>query len=287
MDWNNLDSSLTSAFLHLMRFPTINHIDLLFIHNFPVLILTSSVNLHLLDMFYLTGFEPRGEDGSFEFVQSEIAPKICEFNVTGSSLSTTRLLYAKRQDGQPAFNFKDLRRLSISYTQSEDERNIRYLLQNAQLLEKLRLDIGGGVSLVGLDNIFSASARTLKVLDLIVPLYSDLPLRLPLVGLCDELEAMAGHEMLEDLSFDVVLNRLETEVSIGSRIQEVETFLVKPGWLTLRQVSIKISIAYGSREDRTILIEALQSLPDKYLSRLSNLESVTFNYSVVRQYSSK
>ena len=27
-DWDALDSSLTSAFLHLMRFPTINHIDL-------------------------------------------------------------------------------------------------------------------------------------------------------------------------------------------------------------------------------------------------------------------
>ena len=33
-DWNTLDSSLTSAFLHLMHLPSINHIDLLFIQNF-------------------------------------------------------------------------------------------------------------------------------------------------------------------------------------------------------------------------------------------------------------
>jgi hypothetical protein len=257
-----------------------------------VLILTSSVNLHRLDvsglnLYDLTDFEPQGEDGEdgiSEIVQSEVAPKIREFNVSQSTLPTRRLLHAKRQDGQPAFNFVDLRRLSMSFTHSEDERNIRYLLQNAQSLEKLCLDIGGGVSLFRLDEIFSASARTLKVLDLKVPLYSNLSLLLPLLGLCDKLEAMAGHEMLEELSFEVVLNSLETADFIGYIVQEVQRLLVKPGWSALKQVSIKISIACGSKEERAILVEALQSLPDRYLSRLSNLASVAFNYSVVRQY---
>ena len=49
-DWDTLDSSLTSAFLHLMRFPTINHIDLSNIINFPISSLPRSVNLHRLDM---------------------------------------------------------------------------------------------------------------------------------------------------------------------------------------------------------------------------------------------
>ena len=52
-DWNKLDSSLTSAFLHPMHIPTINHIDLSFIQNFPLSCLTPSVNLHRLDIFYL------------------------------------------------------------------------------------------------------------------------------------------------------------------------------------------------------------------------------------------
>jgi hypothetical protein len=50
LDWNTLDSSLTSAFLHLMHLPTINHINLSFINNFPLSSLTSSINLHRLDI---------------------------------------------------------------------------------------------------------------------------------------------------------------------------------------------------------------------------------------------
>ena len=278
MDWNTLDSSLSSAFLHLIHLSTINHIGLAFIRNFPLCCLASSVNLHRLNMFCITYLEPRGEDGSLEIVQSETAPKIHEFHTSGTQM--TRLLHAKRHDGRPSFDFKDLRRLSMSFACSEDEWSIRYLLQNAKLLEKLHLNLCRGGSLVGLGDILSSSTRTLKLLGLKVPLYRVLLPRQPLVGLCVELETMAGRDMLEALSFEVILLLPETEDSIGSIIQEVEKLLVKPGWSALRQVFIKILLG-RSREDRADLVETLQSLPDKYLSRLSNLESLAFNYSVV------
>ena len=56
--WNDLDSSLTSAFLHLMHLPTINHIDLTFIVNFPLFSLVPSVNLNRLDISLLMLFDP-------------------------------------------------------------------------------------------------------------------------------------------------------------------------------------------------------------------------------------
>ena len=61
----------------------------------------------------------------------------------------------------------------------------------------------------------------------------------------------------------------------------MERVLVKPGWSSLKQVSFEISIAccLVSRETSAELSEALQSLPDKYLSHLSKLESIAFNYS--------
>jgi hypothetical protein len=270
-DWNTLDSSLTSALLHLMHLPTINHIDLSLIKNFPISSLTLSVNLHRLDILCLR----LEEDGPI-VVQSEMMPKIREFRTSESSLLTTNLLLAKRQDGQPAFNFLDLRRLSISFNHSE-ELNIRYLLQNAKSLEQLHLSTGHGWNLVGLHDILSPVASALKFLDLRVFLYDDLPL----AGLCDELEAMAGHNVLEALSFEVLVDSDETEDSIGSIIQKVEKVLVKPGWSALRQVSFKLSIAccQVAREESAKLSEALQSLPDKYLSHLSKLESVAFNLS--------
>ena len=134
MDWNTLDSSLASALLHLMHLPTINHIDLSYICNFPLSILTPSVNLLRLDI--LTCSVTPEENGSSEIVvQSEMTPKIRELYTSSSSQLTMKLLHAKRPDGRPAFNFMDLRRLSMSFNDSEDDRYIRHLLQNAKLLE--------------------------------------------------------------------------------------------------------------------------------------------------------
>ena len=275
LDWNALDSSLTSAFLHLMSLPTINHIDLSYIRNFPLSSLTSSVNLLRLDILCLTRFEYfdyHGEDNFFKTVQSETMPKIREFNTSGSYLLTMKLLDVKGQDGQPAFNFMDLRQLSMSFIHLEEKRNIRCLLENAKLLERLHLSVDIGLSLVG---VLSTSARTLKVLDLTVSLYQyRVP---PLAGLCEELEAMAGSNSLEALSFEVRVDAHHSEDFIGSTIRKVENILVEPGWSALRQVTFKLPVKRWAESAE--LTEALQSLPDKYLSHLPKLESVAFNYS--------
>ena len=54
--WSTVHSSLTSALLHLMHLPTINHIDLSSIDDFPLSSLTTTgfVNLRRLDIFSLT-----------------------------------------------------------------------------------------------------------------------------------------------------------------------------------------------------------------------------------------
>ena len=210
-------------------------------------------------------------------------PKIREFRTTRSSLLTTKLLQAKKEDGQPAFNFMDLRQLSICL---EDKQNIRYLLQNAKLLEKLHILLNGFQTFEGLHNILSASAGTLKVLDMTVYLSVDYDgairqVNLPLRGLCKELEAMAGHNMLESLSLEVIVNRYETVDIIGSMIQSVENVLVKPGWSALKQITFEVSVSCCRRENTCEkLAEELQSLlRDKYLSRLSKLDLVTLKFS--------
>ena len=260
-----------SVFLHLMSLPTINHIDLANIHNFPLSSLTRSVNLHRLGIYALTFDQPE------IFVESEM-PKICELRISNRTWNWVDLLHAKMQDGQPAFNFMDLRRLWMHFMNFENEQNVRFLLQNANLLEDLHLSVRIGRSLVGLHNILSPIAPTLKTLSL-----SGSP---PLAGLCEELEAMAGHYTLEALSiiFYVEILDHDTEDSIGSSIQKVGRVLVRPGWSTLRHVSFNFSCWWLTYEAKLSMSEALQCLPDKYLSHLSELDSVSFNYSVSVEY---
>ena len=279
-DWNELDSCLTSAFLHLMHLPTINYINLSFIQNFPLSSLTPIVNLHRLDIFYLSRFDRHEEDGPPEFVvQSGMLPKIREFSTSNSSLLTRKLLHAKTQDGQPAFNFTDLIRFSTRFKFLEDERNIRYLLQNAKLLEKLDLQLGLDHSFLGL--LAPSVCTSLKILDLTVSLHED-SLPQPLAWFCDELEVMARHNnKLEALSLEVNVTGHETEDFIGSIFQDVENVLVKPGWSALRRVSFKVPIGccLVSKKVTAKLFDTLQSVPDKYLSHLSKLESVALSFS--------
>ena len=275
LNWNKLDSSVTSALIRLMHLPTINHIDLSYIQYFPLFSLTLSVNLHRLDISHLKLYNPHEDD--FSEIVVEMIPKIREFHTSGSSQVTTKLLDAERQDGQPAFNFMDLKRLSMTLDGFVNKRNIEYLFQNAKLLEELHLSVVHGTSLVG---ILSLSVRSLKVLDL-----SAVPLRdegtfVILGGICEELEALAGQNMLETLSLEVRVSSRRTEDFVGYTIQQLEKVLVKPGWSMLRQVSLKVSIMRPTSTISQTLCETLQSLPDKYLSHLSNLESVAFDYSV-------
>ena len=279
LDWNALDPSLTTAFLRLMHLPTINHIDLSYIQNFPLISLTLPVNLHRLDIFCLTLHRPLKMD--FPEIVVEMMPKIREFHTSGSFQFTTKLLHAKRQDGHPAFNFMDLRRLSTTLNQFDsefdsefdDERDIQYLLENSKFLESFHLYLGHGRSIA---RILSPGARILKVLDLAISFFH--MNSFDLGEFYEELEALAGHNLLETLFFKVVLFDLVTEDFVGSIFQEVEKVLVKPGWSMLRQVFFKVSIApiVGSVK----LCEVLRSLPDKYLSHLSKLESIAFDYSV-------
>ena len=274
-DWNKLNPSLTSAFLSLMHLPTINHIDLSYIQNFPLSSLSQSVkNLVRLDIHYLRRFNELAEDSSPAVVM-EMMPKIRQFYTSGSSRLTAKLLHAKMRDGRPAFNFMDLRRFSTILREFEDEQNIRYLLQKANLLEQLELSVARGQNLVGL---LCPNARTLKVLDLSVSLWDGSVI---LGGTCEELEMLAGHNMLEAFKVCIRIDSddsISTESFIGSMIQELENILVKPGWSALRRVSFKVPISGWNHCNAEKLCEALQSLPDKYLNHLSKLESVTFNY---------
>jgi hypothetical protein len=60
-------------------------------------------------------------DGRSPEIIEMMMPKIREFHTSGSTLPTTKLLRAKTQDGRPVFNFMDLRQLSMSFIERNDE----------------------------------------------------------------------------------------------------------------------------------------------------------------------
>ena len=283
VDWKKVDSSLTSTLLHLMHLPTINRVVLSSIENFPLSSLIPCVNLLRLEVFLMSP-----DDDSFEIVPSEMMPKLRDFRTESSSLLTRKLLHVKMQDGRPAFNPINLRRLSFGAEKLEDNSKLRFLLQNAKLLEDLRLPNGLGQSIVGLHDILSPTACTLKVLYFTSSFlfqHSIFDVSTPARQLCEELEAMARHNVLETLSYTITMSSSENTEDdaddfIGTIIQKVVGVLIKPGWSALRLVFFTVFHHAWRDSDRKNL-EALQSLTDKCLSHILKLESesvrVTFH----------
>ena len=239
----------------------IDHIEISYIQKFPLSSLIPCVNLFRLDVLYLGH-----DDDSFETVPSEVMPKLREFRTTGSSLLAMKLLYTKLQYGRPALNLTNLRRLSLFPEDFEDKSSIQYLLQRAKLLEEVRLPDELGQGIVELHDNLSPTACTLKVLHLTIPFppYGRVS---PPTRLREELEAMAGHNVLEALTFEIEMGESNLKDCNGTIIQKVGEVLVKPGWSALRRVFFEL--------------KALRSLTiEKHLSHFSELESVAFNYSL-------
>ena len=245
-DWNAVDSSLTSAFLHLMHLPTINHIDLSYIENFPLSNFTPSVNLHRLDIDLEYSRESFEAESSLEIIM-ETMPKIGEFHISISDPLAMKLLHARTQDGRPSFSFMDFRRVSMWLRQFEDdsEKSVRYLLQNAKLLENFHL------------TVVCSRILGLRHLEFVF-----------LGGFCEELEALPEHNMLEALSFDFHVHGshdgFEMEDFIGSILQKLEKVLVRviPRWSALRQVSFRVLISPWGIRNIAEFCETLQI--DKY-----------------------
>ena len=103
----------------------------------------------------------------------------------------------------------DLRQASMPLGWSTNKEDVQYLLQNSKLLENLHLSADTSrlrhhmqLKLKGLHEILSPSAGTLKVLALTIPFpYCLIPRDRRLAVLCEELEAMAGNNILEALQF--------------------------------------------------------------------------------------
>ena len=113
-------------------------IALSFIRNFPVSILSSSVNLLRLDISNLSSIDPLEVE---IIVQSELMPKnlwIPYFRFLWADDQVVYMLKGKMVDDQLSTS----RIFDGSLLVSKIKRNVWYLLQNAKLLEKLHLWYG-------------------------------------------------------------------------------------------------------------------------------------------------
>lgn len=136
IDWNNLSSSMKRLLLNLMHLPTLTHLGLEAIKNFPISNFTTCANLkHLsLQELYITG--EHDEVVSHKPIQLQSL----DVEIRGSKMPA--LLAAKFPDGRPVIDLTDLEKIIIDF--HDDWRNTavptREIFKRAQRLRDISLD---------------------------------------------------------------------------------------------------------------------------------------------------
>jgi hypothetical protein len=88
-----------------------------------------------------------------------------------------------------------------------------------------------------------------------------------LVGLCEELEALAGCNVLRVLNFKFTVDGCESKTWLKDAFERLEEVLMSTGWSALKRVFVEIRLGCCSRQGERLHLE---SLPELYLSRLSS-----------------
>ena len=122
-----------------------------------------------------------------------------------------------------------------------------------------------------------SSFSTLTLLHFRVSLYAD-DFQDPLSGICDELAAIAGHNVIEELDLEILAyadyrHMYKTSDHWGGRLDDV----LATGFPRLGRVSLHVLISTIARSRHLILADKVKKLQFPWLSKNS---IVKFNFSV-------
>ncbi|KIM40560.1 hypothetical protein M413DRAFT_445997 [Hebeloma cylindrosporum] len=279
--WRTQNWPIGAVLLHLMQLPTLSHLKLHWIENFPVSDLIRSSSLEHLEI----------EDIEFAAViptSTSPLPResihLREYAVGPRCASATRTLSdVKRPDGFPILDFTRLIKVTANCDREEDIDAIRTIFIQAERLEEIDLAIDESLTYAGLAEMVMPSIRTVKALKLTAMI--DDPSDDPLSGLCHELEKISatGCSVIESLSIEVDVST-DSDCKRGDEWGLLDNVLTREdAWLGLKEVSLKIEVQTYGRDDEDDLVHALNKLPDTQFKKLSTSETINFKFEVTEE----
>ncbi|KAF8149960.1 hypothetical protein B0H34DRAFT_802090 [Crassisporium funariophilum] len=275
-NWSKLSEAIRRALLHLMHLPTLTHLRLLmFFKNFPVSGIVSCNSL--------IGLDTEGVLLEIDHLPTTSRTHmIQEYTMQMNSNTTRGLLSTKLANGDPAFDFTMLRKLTLTCGGDHGVSATHHLLERVKHLEVLKYRVCAREHFRHLASLTARSARTLKILDLEAypgrnsrfgPISSAADPSPFILGLCKELEEMSDRNVVETI-------KLKIDASLGwpgDAWENLDIVLTKSGWSKLKHVSITLNIVcWPWRRNEEALQTALDTLPKTQLIRLAKSNTVDF-----------
>ena len=288
-----------------MCLPTLSHLSLTSISDFPISSLTTCANLKHLSVKDLHTTAEHDE-ATLSLLHKPIQLQAFDIETKGSQ--TFRLLAARCPDGRPVLDFTGLEKISIGF--GFDWRKVtgltREIFKKAQQLihiclighEMLHITFTGWYSLHFslVVNIDDSNFRAMQFAQMVTPSLQTLkrvelnivnikgPNDDPLAGLCDELEDISEKNRL--LSIEIQIDvETEQDCHTGAEWGRLEKVLLKSGWPMLEHVSLVIVLnSWRERRLDSPFEKALKNLSQTQFANLISSEKLDFQFSVKRRY---
>ncbi|KAF8968041.1 hypothetical protein BDZ97DRAFT_1916270 [Flammula alnicola] len=274
-DWNGMTLPMEDALLCLMNLPALTSLELIWIENFPISALIPCTQLR---HFRIAARDIAEIDGSPPAILPVTPIRLEGYDFGFKSATVTKkILEAKRSDGQPIFDLTNLKQFSGHCETREDMNVALSIMRRSHHLTMIHLKFDEQFSFFGFAGMIASSINTLKKLRLETRIddeHVD-----PLSGLCDELETMAGKNVLESLEICVNVE-LDTYCKTGDEWGRLDKILGKSGWSALKRVSLDITIWSYARPEDDDLVRILGTLPQRQFPSLSSSKAIDFAFDV-------
>ena len=139
VDWNNISSSMQHSLLNLVHIPTLSHLSLKRIKNFPISHLDTCTNLKQLfaeALYIQLGTGEQNESASS--LLSHKPMRLQELGIKIFKMSDLLLLTARRSDGRTVLDFSGLEKISITFLEALYAVHTRDIFRMTQQLVEVR-----------------------------------------------------------------------------------------------------------------------------------------------------
>ncbi|KAF8801616.1 hypothetical protein BYT27DRAFT_7341790 [Phlegmacium glaucopus] len=286
IDWNYISLSMRHLLLDFIHIPTLNHLDLRSLKNFPISHLIPSPNLKHLSTTNLFLDEADSVTALVPF--KPIKLRVLDITLryrSGHKMlphQTPRFLAAIYSGRWPIVDLTGLEKISVKFPKTVMDLIIplAQVFQNARQLTDVHFSVDdGGFRALKLAKMIMPCIETLSRMHLVIA-SNGLGL-LPMSDLCDELEDIAGKNKLDSLKIKICIDR-RYDILGDEQLGRLEKIFLKSGWPMLKHLSLDLAVAnFGPPVwDDSSYEMAMEKVWQTQFTGLKSSKTMDFRFSV-------
>ncbi|KJA14244.1 hypothetical protein HYPSUDRAFT_72683 [Hypholoma sublateritium FD-334 SS-4] len=281
-DWNALQEPTKSLLISLMQLPTVTHLQLRYLKNFPLVALSLCSNL--ADISVHNVFEAPSSSYADQIITRSKVPTPVSLRIGDFNFAISVLM---RPPGpniiDPIIDFSCLENASFNICVASDASQMAEILKMVTRLRTLIIDYEDPLQLAGLGSSLATNAyQTLK--SVILYLNVDREHFDPLCGLTLALRQLSGHNVLEELDVSVLVETDEPCRTDSDDWSDLDTVLTdQSAFRMLRRVTVKL-LWYSYQRDEVQVADLLHKLTADRFPRLLESSAVQFVFNEEHTY---